>query len=428
MLTLSGSTLLAQDRFTYEFARVKQARDVPRFEVAFYNTATDFEDESLLYVQVKVVNDALQFIKGDGNQFRADFEVTASLLDTAGTEIEKRTWSEHVLAANFDEVNARDLFLLTQSSFFVQPGYYKFRVELKDAETGRIGRMEGSMTPRDFSRPDFAVSDVLILDSANFKKIIEHSSVHIETNGQLEWSGVFAYYEVYNVPKGDSIEIHYDILDVEGKSLKRDAFSKVSAGRITPAYFELAADLVFAGRNRLNLNIYSGSDSIAVEQDRIDPFKQVSYPIFAELADSIKKLKYIAKGDELKTMRAAKGQDQLDAFLRFWKKRDPSPQTPENEYLEEYYRRIAVANRNFRGLKKGWETDRGHVYIMLGNPDFIQTPNDTSYDLSSLERYPIIYWTYSTIRRTVIFRHRAGEYRIENYYSIGSELSGEIRM
>ena len=232
MLTLSGSTLLAQDRFTYEFARVKQARDVPRFEVAFYNTATDFEDESQLYVQVKVVNDALQFIKGDGNQFRADFEVTASLLDTAGTEIEKRTWSEHVLAANFDEVNARDLFTLTQSSFFVQPGYCKFRVELRDQETGRIGRKEGSMTPRDFSRPDFAVSDVLILDSANFKKIIEQSSVHIETNGQLELSSVFAYYEVYNVPKGDSIEIHYDILDVEGKSLQRDAFSKVSAASI----------------------------------------------------------------------------------------------------------------------------------------------------------------------------------------------------
>ena len=67
----------------------------------------------------------------------------------------------------------------------------------------------------------------------------------------------------------------------------------------------------------------------------------------------------------------------------FWKKRDPTPQTPENEFKIDYYNRIALANKFFgySGIQ-GWRTDRGKIYILLGPPSEIQremSPTQTAY-------------------------------------------------
>ena len=55
----------------------------------------------------------------------------------------------------------------------------------------------------------------------------------------------------------------------------------------------------------------------------------------------------------------------------FWLRRDPTPDTPENEFKEEHYRRIAYANEHYGAGIPGWKTDRGHIYITLGPPDQI---------------------------------------------------------
>jgi GWxTD domain-containing protein len=65
-----------------------------------------------------------------------------------------------------------------------------------------------------------------------------------------------------------------------------------------------------------------------------------------------------------------KDQDQF--IEQFWLSRDPTPGTPENEYKEEHYRRIAYANQHFAASVAGWKTDRGRIYIVYGPPDEIK--------------------------------------------------------
>jgi GWxTD domain-containing protein len=79
----------------------------------------------------------------------------------------------------------------------------------------------------------------------------------------------------------------------------------------------------------------------------------------------------------------------------FWKKRDPNPQTPENEFKIDYYSRIALANKFFgySGIQ-GWRTDRGKIYILLGPPSEIQremNPTQTAY---SVFHGPKEVWNY----------------------------------
>ncbi len=66
--------------------------------------------------------------------------------------------------------------------------------------------------------------------------------------------------------------------------------------------------------------------------------------------------------------------EERDAFIeKFWLRRNPNPDSPENEFREEHYRRIAYANEHFAAGKPGWKTDRGHIYIAYGPPDSIDS-------------------------------------------------------
>src|SRR6266567_1982799 len=74
--------------------------------------------------------------------------------------------------------------------------------------------------------------------------------------------------------------------------------------------------------------------------------------------------------------------EERDNFIEaFWQRRDPTPDTEENEYKEEHYQRIAYANEHFAAGVPGWKTDRGRMYIVFGKPDEIEShPSGGSYE------------------------------------------------
>jgi GWxTD domain-containing protein len=90
---------------------------------------------------------------------------------------------------------------------------------------------------------------------------------------------------------------------------------------------------------------------------------------------------WIITDEERKAFKALSNDEERDAFIeQFWLRRNPSPDSPENEFREEHYRRIAYANEHFAAGKPGWKTDRGRVYIEYGKPDSIDShPSGGAY-------------------------------------------------
>jgi GWxTD domain-containing protein len=90
---------------------------------------------------------------------------------------------------------------------------------------------------------------------------------------------------------------------------------------------------------------------------------------------------YIISDEERKAFKTLSNDEERDAFIEnFWLRRNPNPDSPENEFREEHYRRIAYANEHFAAGKPGWKTDRGHIYISFGKPDSIDShPSGGSY-------------------------------------------------
>ncbi len=79
---------------------------------------------------------------------------------------------------------------------------------------------------------------------------------------------------------------------------------------------------------------------------------------------------YIITDEEKKAFKGLQTDDEREQFIeQFWLRRDPTPDTEENEYREEHYRRIAYANDNFASGIPGWKSDRGMIYIKYGPPD-----------------------------------------------------------
>jgi GWxTD domain-containing protein len=80
---------------------------------------------------------------------------------------------------------------------------------------------------------------------------------------------------------------------------------------------------------------------------------------------------YIITSYEKKKFLELKTDEEREQYIEeFWKRRNPDPDTDENEYRTEHYERIAYANKNFAfGKVAGWQTDRGRTYILFGKPD-----------------------------------------------------------
>ena len=91
---------------------------------------------------------------------------------------------------------------------------------------------------------------------------------------------------------------------------------------------------------------------------------------------------YIISDEERKAFKQLSNDEERDQFIEaFWQRRDPTPDTEENEFKEEHYRRIEYANEHFAAGIPGWKSDRGRIYIMYGPADEIDShPSGGAYE------------------------------------------------
>jgi GWxTD domain-containing protein len=153
--------------------------------------------------------------------------------------------------------------------------------------------------------------------------------------------------------------------------------------------------------------------------DAVDPLKRPqnekqrkknSQALKHELTKTYKKwldedVAYIITDEERAAFKQLSNDEERDNFIEaFWQRRDPTPDTEENEYKEEHYQRIAYANEHFAAGVPGWKTDRGRIYIVFGKPDEIEShPSGGSYERPMEEgggetsTFPFEQWRYRYI-------------------------------
>jgi len=114
---------------------------------------------------------------------------------------------------------------------------------------------------------------------------------------------------------------------------------------------------------------------------------------------------YIITDEERAAFKRLQTDEEREQFIeQFWLRRDPTPDTVENEFKEEHYRRIAYANEHYASGIPGWKTDRGRIYITYGPADEIEShPSGGSYERPPEEgggetsTFPFEQWRYRYI-------------------------------
>jgi GWxTD domain-containing protein len=159
-------------------------------------------------------------------------------------------------------------------------------------------------------------------------------------------------------------------------------------------FFALGCGLAFVPAS--GLRAQAGGQSTQAQDQEVDPLKrprsdkekiQSQKAVRQELKGAYKSwldqdVAYIISDEERKAFRNLSNDEERDAFIeQFWLRRNPNPDSPDNEFREEHYRRIAYANEHFAAGKPGWKTDRGHIYIAFGKPDSTDShPSGGSYE------------------------------------------------
>lgn len=162
----------------------------------------------------------------------------------------------------------------------------------------------------------------------------------------------------------------------------------------------------------------------AIRKEMISPYKRwISGPI-----------SYIITPEERSAFKKLTTDDERESFIEtFWERRNPNPGDPENEFKEEFYRRIAYANEHFASGIPGWRSDRGRIYIMYGPPDeqdnhdsggtYVANPNELPYAgpgaSNEMTTYPFEDWYYhyipgigENVKLEFVDPTMTGEYRL----------------
>ena len=161
----------------------------------------------------------------------------------------------------------------------------------------------------------------------------------------------------------------------------------------------------------------SGSASpTQAPNDEVDPLKrapsekqkkQQKKALKTELTKQYRKwldedVAWIISDEERAAFKQLSNDEERDQFIEaFWQRRDPTPDTEENEYKEEHYQRIAYANEHFAAGIPGWKSDRGRIYIMYGKADEVEShPSGGTYQRPMEEgggetsTFPFEQWRY----------------------------------
>jgi GWxTD domain-containing protein len=393
----------------------------------FYGGAgTDVE----IYVGVPLKS--LEPIKVGGNNVYS-FTIGAQL-STAGEVVDRDVISK---TAVLPESDTREAPLsVGQVTLAAPPGDYIITCGVGDLNAGTSKLNERDVVVVDFDLREPSFSDVEIASSVavaeeGMNNEFVKSGLQVVPNPTKLISDrqaeLLIYYELYGLGGTENLptryNVYYAIQLVNGKVFLRnkevleidsDAISKVSD-------FNLAGFPM--GPYEVVITLMDQTNEVELAEvtkgfvyyheatpEEIAEIKSKYLPYTKAEADRIRReISYVATKSEIEAFDAMSDEDKPIFVELFWKKRDPTPQTEENEYKDTFYERFEYAETYFSTpFLSGADTDMGYIYIKFGSPEDITRepgglPSEVDYDTSTWQGEPFEVWEYYVSGKPIWF-------------------------
>ena len=392
----------------------RPAPDVPDFYLDAISFQSTDSIQTRIDVYVQVPYDVLRFISGD-SVFIARYEITIDVLGAEGNQVLEKVWNEEVHATGFEQTQSKTGYSLTQRSITVAPGNYVLRTQMREMESRKLSVQLKKIIVHDCSQPVLSMSDIMLVNRVTEEAGRTHIVPNISGNLYNVPDGFFLFFELYSSSKADSVELTYRMFDKMGQQIYSRIEHRVLEGKKTQVIAKIDSSRYPVGVYQVDVGVRTipnGRDSATyrVEKTRGFVMRWGNTPLtIIDLNLAIRQTRYIATDKEYDTMTDAKTMEEKQKiFQEFWRKRDPSPDTQRNEYMEEYYSRVQYSNEHFSHYIEGWRTDMGMVFIILGSPNNVDR-HPFDYDSKPYE-----VWSYYEFNRQVVFVDETGfgDYRL----------------
>jgi len=398
-----------------------QTIGMPPYVFRAYQFAAAEPGKVRVEVYLGLVNDILQFVKmspdtGAEIRYRAQYEVNVTVWDKQKDPVDSRNWKRELVVDHFDATNDRKKLNIERAAFDLPPGEYEIVLEITDRDTGKNLRERRPLKLNDAAGRQLNLSSIVFTQQAPAEIASPRDSLlyHVAPMilSKISNRSGAAYFEIYGAQTGETLQLHYQILDWRRQALQEwDEALTVSQ---TPVrhLVDFAGKINQAGLHTFHLVVKRSTDAKPKEAAAEESFQvQISADqnYAAALAENknllYEPLRYIVKGADYKQMVEADEATRDSLVAAFWRQRDPEPAVSRNQLREEFYRRVAFAEMRFAAAssgKAGWETDRGRIYIKYG------PPREVHHQFAEQGATPYEIWLYPDLDLHFIFRDKTG--------------------
>jgi GWxTD domain-containing protein len=377
--------------------------DRPPSFTADLAVSLDREQRPGLSISIAVPYQELEWIRivGPSSTARLGAGVEITVVFESGRQAEQRgdTWERRVVVADFAATRGPNATVLERRALGVLPGRCRVRILVRDLNSGAQSSVQQRLDVPDYARlpVGFADLELGVADSTE-----EFRPVATRRFGS-EVSRIAARASLFDRRQGSwprRYPLQYRIRDEDGQVLISGTQDVSIATSGEPVVVRPARAELFLGSYVFEIELVEGKSHWRVE--RSFDVDESGPPRGHEFERMLEPLSYIASPEEMDWLRSLTAEQQAQGWEEFWRRRDPSPDTPRNEMQLEFFRRVRYAEHHFQGFGPGWRSDMGRIYIKFGPPDQIENRQSTA-TTPQLE-----IWYYNQPYRRFVFGDREG--------------------
>jgi GWxTD domain-containing protein len=302
---------------------------------------------------------------------------------------------ETVRVTTFQETLRNDESVLFQEPVTLAPGSYHLSVTVKDRRGDRSSHAEQDLTVATIP-PGHTSAPILVYEVTGRGAPTDPFRGLINPRGAAGYGSdtLTVLVEGYRMAPGQQVPL--SVVDMRDTVLLSQPLTFDGTSQVETRL------LRFAPRNAPlgELHFVLGSDS--TRQITTALISLSSNWIVSNYDEMIQLLRYFGNEEQLARLRRATPDERPTLWQSFYKDSDPNPATPENEALDAYFARLALADQKFPDEgQPGWRTERGEVFIVLGDPDEV-------IDASASNQGRVVRWTFNAYRIALYFVDETG--------------------
>jgi len=393
------------------------AKEPTSFQIGLdYACFRDFGDTTQSYVEIyySFNRKELEFVL-EKEAWVATVLMQLSISDVQGNVVENRMWNTWTKVEDAEKAKNVDYMIIDQAGTNLKPGSYQVTLQAADVNSTSHGEATMVVEAKKISEEKLQLSDMELAFSIETdtsegrlakagKKILPNPSRVFTHEGGM----VYFYSELYNLVDTPgakpNYELRFEVLDATGKKVKDfGKQTKTKPGNSAVVISGINISTLAGGEYILKLEAkdketgkkaYSSKKFVVIRE-------LTEEELIVEETNKFKQdVVYIVSRGELDMFDQLNFSGKRSFIAEFWRRRDTDPETPENEFKIEHYRRINFANFHFsrtRETDDGWNTDMGRIYILYGSPSEIER------HVSTRGAKPWEQWNYHQLEGGVYF-------------------------